>query len=67
LNISGTTHLIISKVDILEKLDIYKLYYKNTLLSFDTIDDMLEKIQCSLLEETSILTKMIYSRNPDKI
>tara|TARA_B100001057_G_scaffold378319_1_gene383671 strand:+ start:493 stop:1500 length:1008 start_codon:yes stop_codon:yes gene_type:complete len=67
LNISGTTHLIISKVDIIEKLDIYKLYHKNTLLSFDTIDDMLEKIQSSLLEETCILIKMIYSRNPDKI
>lgn len=67
LNISGTTHLIISKVDILEQIHIYKFYYKETLHTFESINAMIEQIQTILLEKCSILSKIIYSRHPDKI
>ncbi len=40
INISGTTHIIISKIDVLEKIDLYRLYYNNKLVYFNTIEEM---------------------------
>ena len=37
INISGTTNLIVSKIDILEKVKIYKMYYENQLLVFNSL------------------------------
>jgi len=57
INISGATHIIISKCDIIKELDIYKLFYNNEYLSFHSMGDMqsfiTEKIEglCALVRQ----------------
>jgi adenylosuccinate synthase len=68
INISGVTHLIISKVDILQELNICKYYYKNTLISCDSIDELQDQITNILRKEGSNhLIEIIYSSNPERI
>ena len=40
INISGTTNIIISKLDVLEKINLFKLYYNDELVVFSTIEEM---------------------------
>ncbi len=58
LRINQCNFCIINKVDILEDLNIFKLYYKNELLTFNNMDDMKDFID----ENTNIY--IIYSSNP---
>lgn len=67
INISGTTHCIISKIDILEQAGIFKLYYDNKLETFTTLNDMRnfinDKIKCKCI----YVDKIIYSNNVETI
>ena len=68
INISGTTDLILSKIDIFEKLNIYKLYYNNKLQSFNNMNEMQQFISNILsLNCSSILQNISYSNNPYSI
>ena len=68
INVSGTTDLIMSKVDILEKLDIYKYYYEGKLFVFNTIKEMIDSIETVLEEKSNgFLKKILYSSNPECI
>ena len=68
IKISGVTDLIVSKVDILEKLSIYKYYYNEKLLCFNNLQDMINGIEEVLNKECSeYLKEIIYSNNPEKI
>jgi adenylosuccinate synthase len=40
INISGVTDIIISKIDVLENVGLYKLYHNDELLSFENMEDM---------------------------
>ena len=66
INISGTTHLIISKIDILEKLKLFKLYYKSIIINFDTINEMKHFISEILITECKMIKKIMFSNNPYK-
>ncbi len=66
VNISGTTHLIISKIDVLEKLQKFRLIYNKKIVTFATIDEMKSFID-QKLANCSYLEKIIYSDNPYKI
>ena len=63
---SGTTHLIISKIDILLKLNIYKLI-NNDIITFDTFDNMKDYIENYLHSNCTNLTNIIYSDNVEYI
>tara|TARA_B100000900_G_C20577614_1_gene716025 strand:+ start:1206 stop:2216 length:1011 start_codon:yes stop_codon:yes gene_type:complete len=68
INVSGTTDLIMSKIDILEKLDIYKYYYEGKLFVFNTIKEMIDSIETVLEEKSNgFLKKILYSSNPECI
>ncbi len=67
INISGTTHVIISKIDILEKLSLYNLFYNNKKWSFDNVDDIKQFISDILISKCLFLKDIIYSNNPYKI
>lgn len=68
INVSGTTDLIMSKVDILENLDIYKYYYEGKLFVFNTIKEMIDSIETVLEEKSNgFLKKILYSSNPECI
>jgi len=68
INISGTTDLIISKIDVLEEVNIYKLYYNNELITFENIINMKDYISNILLTNCKLLLKTItFSNNPYSI
>ena len=61
VNISGTTNIIISKVDVLEKIKLFKLYHDSSILSFNSIIEMKDYINNVLSRNCSFLEKIIYS------
>ena len=67
INISGTTNLIISKVDILEKVNIFNFYYKNALYSFKNINDMKEELAQLIKCNCSRIRDIVFSGNPERI
>lgn len=65
INITGTTDLIISKVDVMERVNIYKILYNDQIISFNNIDEMKNGILDLLLNNcTNILKEIIFSDNP---
>ena len=67
INISGTTDIIISKVDILEKAELYKTFYEDKIINFDSLEDMKWSIDSILSEECRLLKSVIYSSSPELI
>ena len=67
IEVSGTTELIISKVDIVEKAHIFRYYYQDILHTVDTLQQMKDDIQEILYSNTSLLKNIIFSSNPEKI
>jgi adenylosuccinate synthase len=66
-NISGTTKLVISKIDILIKLNLYKYIYKHKLLCSDSIETMQQSIKQIVLSECPHLKELIFSNNKETI
>ena len=67
VNISGTTHCIISKTDVLVDVGLYKLFYREKLYNFDGLNSMTEFINEKLSKECKYLQKIIYSNNVETI
>ena len=67
INITGTTDIIISKVDVLEKVNIFKLIHNRILQIFNSIDGMKEYINMNLTNYCKYLTNIIYSDNVEFI
>ena len=61
VKISGTTKIIISKVDVIKEIDIYKLYHNSELLVFDNFEEMKNYINKVLKSNPSFLDEIIYS------
>tara|TARA_B100000900_G_scaffold236700_2_gene200995 strand:+ start:46 stop:1065 length:1020 start_codon:yes stop_codon:yes gene_type:complete len=66
INISGTTDLIISKLDVLENVKKFKLF-NTKLISFDNLDLMKKYIKEYLLKNCNNLENIIYSNNVEHI
>ena len=65
INVSGTTHLIISKIDVLEKLGYYRiLHLSEPLLNMKELQDY---ITLYLREQCPLLQDIIFSSSPNKI
>jgi adenylosuccinate synthase len=67
INKTGTTHLIISKIDIFEKLELYKLNYNNEILNFNSIEELKQFMNEKLKTDCDFLIKIIYSGNVETI
>lgn len=67
INISGCTDIIMSKVDILERTSIYKLYYDNKLMVFTTIDAMKQYIVTKIKESCELYETITFSSSPETI
>ena len=67
LYISGTTDLIISKVDILEKANIFKYIYKNEICEFDLSTSMITSLQNIINESNNHVSNILLSRSPKEI
>lgn len=66
INISGTNIVIISKIDVLKKLNLFKLYHFSKLIKFDNFNIMKYYINTILKKECN-LDKIIYSDNVEKV
>jgi adenylosuccinate synthase len=67
INKTGTTHLIISKIDIFEKLELYKINYNNEILQFNSIEDLKQLLNEKLKSNCIFLQNIIYSDNVESI
>jgi len=65
LNTGGGNNLIISKCDILEEAEIFKLFYRNDLMSFGSLDEMKGFITARLSVECPELDKIYYSSSTE--
>lgn len=64
INISGTNHIILSKTDIIQKINIYKFYYQNKLLSFNNIENFKNNIINILKNNCNNCKNIYFSDNP---
>ena len=67
INISGTTNLIVSKIDILRRVGIFKYIYEEKVWTFDTIEEMIENITRILTEKCTGMKQLIFSESPEKV
>ena len=64
IQISGVTDLVISKVDILEKVGLYKFIYNNSIHNFINLDIMKQSITKIINSNCSLVKNIIFSDNP---
>ena len=67
ITISGTNIVIISKIDILEQLGIFKTIYKNEIIEFSGIKQMKEFINKQIKIHCDEVNQIIFSNNPHSI
>ena len=67
INISGTTDIIISKIDVLEKVNQWKFYFKNELTQVYNKIEMVTKIKILLGMNCPLLQNIIFSDSPESI
>ena len=67
INISGTTHLIISKVDIICKINIFKIISNNYIIEFNSINEMKNNIESLIKLKCHFIEQIYYSNSPEYI
>jgi adenylosuccinate synthase len=68
INLSGTTCVIINKCDVLEKIGVFKLYRKNELKSFDSLEKMKSYIRWEIEQNNmTFVDDIIFSSSPTSI
>lgn len=67
INISGCSDIIMSKVDILEKCELYKLYFDSKLFSFNSIDEMKQFILYKIGIKCELYETLTFSSSPETI
>ena len=65
INITGTTCLIISKVDVLDLVKLFKLYYNNSLFEFDNLEQISDFIEKNIRNQCNLINKIIFSDSPN--
>jgi adenylosuccinate synthase len=66
-NINGVTHLVVNKVDVLEKVGLFKLIYKNELINF--VDKEFFKLffENVIKQNCPLVREIIFSENAETI
>lgn len=67
INVSGTTDIIISKIDVLGKVNQWKFYFKNELTQVYNKMEMVTKIKILLGMNCPLLQNIIFSDSPESI
>ena len=67
INISGTSIVIMSKVDILDKVGIFKIIWNGLIIVFDSLSNMKNKIIDILNAECPDITNIIFSDNVETV
>tara|TARA_Y100000593_G_C4307940_1_gene336741 strand:- start:1024 stop:2025 length:1002 start_codon:yes stop_codon:yes gene_type:complete len=67
INITGTTHVVISKCDVLEETGEFKLFEEDTLIKFKSLCKMRDYISGRIDEECELVNVIKYSKCPKSI
>lgn len=68
INITGTTHVIINKCDIIEKLGIFKLFEcGNNLVNFESLQNMKNFIRVYIEDKCPLVQTVKFSHSAEKI
>lgn len=68
INVTGTTSLIISKVDVLEEVKIFKLIdMEKEIIQFENLDQMKYYIENIIKKECANITSILFSNSPYEI
>lgn len=68
VNITGTTHLVINKCDILDQLGEYRLYWQEKQLTFSSLEDMKEFIGRKMeTYVTPTFKTLVFSSSPENL
>ena len=67
VNISGTTDIVISKLDVLEKIKVCKYYFNGKIRQVSNTDELVNIIKTSLINSCPLLEKIIFSNSPESI
>lgn len=67
INITGTTHIIISKVDVLEKAKVYKYYHNSKLHNCLSLEHLMHNIRDILRDNCQLLEFFKFSDSPEVI
>ena len=67
INISGTTNLIISKIDIIKKVNIFKIIYNDQIKPFSYYKEMEIFLNNKIKERCPLIKNITYSDNPENI
>lgn len=67
INISGTTHVIISKIDIFEQLNLYKLINNNNIVIFNSIVELKDYLNNKIYKNCIWVKNIIYSNNVEYV
>jgi len=67
INMTGSTVIIISKVDILIEVNLFKLIHNNSIVPFDTLTDMTNYITYNLQQKCKFVKQIVFSDSPEHI
>jgi adenylosuccinate synthase len=67
INLTGTTVAIVSKIDVLQQANLYKLIYLNEIRKFNTIESMTDFVSKTLQSNCFLLTHVVFSDNPESV
>ena len=67
VNVSGTTDIVISKIDILEKVKLYKIIHENKIKQFENMIQMKEFIDVQLRQKCRMLKRVVYSGHVEHV
>ena len=64
INLSGVTHVVVSKEDVLVETNLYKLVSRKLLREFTAIEDMKAHITFRIYQNCSLVEEILYSNTP---
>ena len=67
INISGTTHLIFSKIDVLQIVRCYRCIHLNKVHNFISLEGLLKEVSRIIKSNCYLIEKIIFSDNPETI
>jgi len=67
VEVGGATDLVINKCDILQKVDVYKLFHKSNLVEFSNFEQMKKYILLSISENCGMVSSVYFSGSPETI
>lgn len=67
INITGTTHLVINKCDVLNELGKFELFYRTRQIRFPSLEGILIFIEIEIRERCPLVEQIKFSYSPESI